>query len=216
MRGAAPHRLGYATRRAEVQGRAGKAVFDIAKIPDLGDGGALLVRTLLDLTSTAPQVNVVGPDEIPLHAELVWHERGAIFFEVTSITKRADLAALGLAVPPASASFQSGALPQLVGELRVDAKDLTAIHTGPIDLGPQAASVTSGSLMLVNAHDTPRFAWIDGAPIAWVAPEGRIELSPLFRGRYQLEWRSFLDDASDPAKMLPVPALAQAVDAGAH
>jgi hypothetical protein len=90
------------------------------------------------------------------------------------------------------------------------------MHTAATDLGPQAASVTSGSLALVNAHDTPRFAWIDGAPVAWVAPEGHIELAPLLRGRYQLEWRSFLDDVADPAKTVTVPAIAQSRDAGTH
>ncbi len=209
-------RLGYHTRRAEVQSRAGKGVFEIIKLQDLGDGGALVVRALLDLMNAAPQTSVVGPDELPVHAELQWPARGAIFFDVTSITKRTDLSAAALAVPPPTATFTTGPLAPVVGELRVDPKDLAGLHTGVTDLGPQAASVTTGSLTLVNVHDTPRFAWIDGAPVAWVAPEGRIELPPVSRGRYQLEWRSFLDDAADPAKTVTVPALPGARDAGAH
>ena len=209
-------RLGYRTRRAEVQSRAGKGVFEIVKLPELGDGGALFVRALLDLMNAAPQTSVAFSDELPVHAELQWPSRGAIFFDVTSITKRVDLAPTALAVPPSAATFVTGPLPPLAGELRVEPKDLSAMHTGPIDLGPQGASATAGPLALVNAHDTPRFAWIDGAPVAWVAPEGRIELSPLPRGRYQLEWRSFLDDAADPAKTLTVPPLPQSGDAGAH
>ncbi len=217
IHGDGPQRLGYHTRRAEVTSRAGKGVFEIAKVPELGDGGALLVRALLDLMNVAPQVMVVGPDELPLHVELRWSTRGAVFFDVTSVTKRADLSALALAVPPNTAAFTTGPISAVAGEVRVEPKELSAIHTGPIDLGPQAASVTAGPLTLANPHDTPRFAWVDGAPVAWVAAEGRIELASLPRGRYQVEWRSFLDDAADPAKMLTVPVLAPAsADAGTH
>ena len=207
-------RLGYRTRKVEVQSRAGKGVFEIAKLADLGDGGQLVVRALLDLMSAAPQTVVVSTDEVPVHAELHWPARGAVFFDVTSITKRVDLAAASMAVPPAGAVFAGGPLTPLAGELRVDPKEVAAIHTAPIDLGPEAPK-TTGSLFLVNTHDTPRFAWLDGAPVAWVAPDGRVELSSLPRGRYQLEWRSFLDDAADGPTSVTVPPLATK-DAGAH
>jgi hypothetical protein len=209
-------RLGYHTRVARVQSRAGKGMFEIAKVPELGDGGVLLVRALLDLMNVPPQVSVVGIDELPLHAELHWSTRGALFFDVTSITKRTDIPAQTLAVPPSGSGFVTGALPAVAGELRVEPSDLPTLHTGPIDLGPAAAGVTSGALVLVNPADTPRMAWIDGAPVAWVASEGRLELSPLPRGRYRLEWRTFLDDAGEAAKTFTVPASAQPTDGGAH
>jgi len=207
--GDGPTRLGYHTRKAEVQSRAGKGLFEIVRLPDLGDGGALFVRALLDLMNAPPQVSVVGTDELPVHAELHWSTRGALFFEVTSITKRVDLLATTMAVPPSGATFVTGALPPIVGELRTETKDLSSLHTGAVD-------PTASALVLANTHDTPRFAWIDGAPIAWVAPEGRLELSPLQRGRYVLEWRNFLDDAAEPPKTLTVPASQQPADAGTH
>jgi hypothetical protein len=212
-RGEGVRRLGYRSRKVEVQGRAGKGTFEIIKLPDLGDGGALFARALLDLMNVAPQTAVVSSDEIPIHAELQWSSRGAVFFDVTSILKRTDLSPSAMAVPPPGAAFTIGPLTLLAGELRVDPKELSAIHTGPIDIGPEAASVTSGALVLSNTRDTPRFAWLDGAPVAWVAPDGRVELSALPRGRYQLEWRSFLDDAADGPKTVTVPLLASR-DAG--
>ncbi len=209
MHGDGARRLGQKTRRAEVQTRAGKGVFEIVKLPDLGDGGALLVRALLDLMNALPQTAVVSTDELPVHAELHWASRGALLFDVTSIVKRTDLSALSMAVPPSNAAFTQGALQLLASEASVDVKELASIHSGPMDLGPQAASTTSGSLALVNTHDTPRFAWIDGAPIAWIAPEGRLDLSPLPRGRYQVEWRTFFDDAGDAPKAMTIPQLAE-------
>ena len=178
QRGEGATRLGYRTRKVEVQGRAGRGVFEVVRLADLGDGGALFVRALLNLMSVAPQTMVVAADELPLHGELHWPSRGALFFDVTSIAKRNDLGASAMAVPPSFAAFTMGPLPPTAGEVRVDAKDLSGIH---------ATTPESGSLVLMNAHETPRFAWIDGAPIAWVAPEGRVELASLPRGRYQLE-----------------------------
>ena len=189
-------RLGYHTRKVEVQGRAGKGVFEIVRLADLGDGGTLFLRAWLDLMSVAPQTVVLSADELPLHGELHWPTRGAIFFDVTSIAKRPDLAATSLTVPPTGATFTIGPLPPTAGELRVDPKDLAAIH---------AATPETGTIALVNEHDTPRFAWIDGAPIGWVAPEARLETPPLPRGHYQLDWRSFLDDAADGPTTVSVP-----------
>ena len=214
--GDGPVRLGYHTRRAEVQSRAGKGEIEIAKVPELGEGGALLVRAILDLMNAPPQVSVVGTDELPVHAELHWSTRGALFFEVTSITKRAEIPWQSIAVPPAGAGFTTGPLAPMAGELRVDEKQLAALHGGPMDLGPSAARVTSGPLVLVNAANTPRLAWIDGAPVAWIGDGARLELPSLPRGRYQVEWRSFLDDAGEPARSLTVPPIAQPVDAGVH
>jgi hypothetical protein len=216
MKGDGTRRLGQSTRKAEVVTRAGRGVFEIVKLAELGDGGALLVRALLDLMNAQPQTSVVGPDELPVHAELHWASRGALLFDVTQITKRNDLGAQSMAVPPSGATFTQGALQASGGELRVEPKELAAIHSGPIDLGPQAAGTTTGSLGLINVHDTPRFAWIDGAPVAWVAADARIDLSPLPRGRYQIEWRPFFDDAIEPAKTETVPLLPETIkpDAG--
>ena len=214
--GAGLKRLGYPTRKVEISDRAAKATLELARLPELGEGGALLVRVLLDLMSAAPSTPVTAADEVPLHAELRWSTRGAIFFDVTSVAKRTDLSAQQLAVPPTTARFVEGPLPFVAGELRVSEKDLATIHTGPTDVGPGAAAgVTSGVLTLINAHDTPRIAWVDGAPIAWVAPEGRLDVGPLPRGHYQVEWRTFLDDSGDPSKTVTVPNVPNAKDAGA-
>jgi hypothetical protein len=199
-------RLSYRTRKVDVSNRAGRVSLEIAKLPELGEGGGLLVRALLDLVNAAPSTQVVGPDEVPLHAELHWPLRGALFFDVTAIIKRTDFTPQQFSVPPRDASYMRGPLPPMPSELHVQPKDLSSMHTGPADIGmPRAAA--SGTLLLVNTHDTPRFAWVDGAPIAWVAPEAQLEIGPLPRGRYQVEWRTFLDDDGEPSKVFTVPPL---------
>ena len=71
--------------------------------------------------------------------------------------------------------------------------------------------------MLTNTTDELRFAWLDGAPIAWLPPGATITLPTLLRGRYGFAWRTFLGDAFDaPITItLPVSQTTRAPDAGA-
>ncbi len=64
--------------------------------------------------------------------------------------------------------------------------------------------------MLVNSSDELRVAWIDGVPAAWVAPGERFLLPSLQRGRYAVQWRTFLADASDPPETTTVPGTSEA------
>ena len=48
-------------------------------------------------------------------------------------------------------------------------------------------------------------AWLDGAPIAWVAPGAQLGLPGLLRGRYGFAWRTFLGDAYDAPTTINVP-----------
>jgi hypothetical protein len=61
-----------------------------------------------------------------------------------------------------------------------------------------------------------RFVSLDGAPVAWVAPGARVELPPISKGRYAVEWRTFFGDAADPPVNTTVPGTSEAgvLDAG--
>jgi hypothetical protein len=67
----------------------------------------------------------------------------------------------------------------------------------------------------VNTSDELRFAWLDGAPIAWLAPGARLALPGLLRGRYGFAWRTFLGDAYDAPITINVPGVQTTNDAGA-
>ena len=47
--------------------RAGVATFEIARVADVGEGGILLTRMLLELLAAAPSTPVAALDEVPLH-----------------------------------------------------------------------------------------------------------------------------------------------------
>ena len=88
--------------------------------------------------------------------------------------------------------------------------ELAALRSGPIDLPPAPTTDAApprpeSGLVLVNATDQLRFVWIDGAAAAWLAPGAREELPALQRGRYVLQWRTFLGDAFEPGHLVSVP-----------
>jgi len=208
-------RLNAPTRRVDVSTRAAKATLELAGFRDAGDGGVLLCRLLFDLMSAIPPSSAAcAADEIPLHADLRWTTRGALTFDVTSISRRTDLPALDLATPPAASAFVASPPPPSMAEVLLQKGELAAFRTGPVDLPPsstrdaQTIPPESG-LVLVNSSDELRIAWLDGVAAAWVAPGGRIALPSLPRGRYVLQWRTFLGDGWEPPEPIVVPGVSE-------
>lgn len=211
--GEGARRLNLRTRHVELSTRAAKATFEIAAFRDAGDGGGLVCRLLLDLMGGPPAASPCASDEIPLHAELQWTTQGSLFFDVTAITPRKDLAAQDLAAPPATASFVRGPPPMLPGEAMLSKADLVAMRNGPIEV-PVARGADAqppppeAGLLLSNQTDGLRVVWLDGVPVAWVGPGGSLSLPALQHGRYVLQWRSFLGDAWEPPQTVIVPGQA--------
>ena len=221
--GEGARRLGYRTRRVELSTRAAKATFELATLRDSGEGGALVCRWLLDLMGGPPAASPCANDEVPLHAELRWTTQGSLAFDVTAVARRADLAVQDLAAPPSGLAFERGAVPVPPGEAMLGKADLAAMRNGPIDvpalrgLDAQAPAPDAG-LLLANLTDGLRVAWLDGVPVAWVAPGGSVLLPSLVRGKYVLQWRSFLGDAWDGPQSVVVPGRSDlgSVESGAR
>jgi hypothetical protein len=96
------------------------------------------------------------------------------------------------------------------GEVLVSKADLGSFRSAPADPGPIATRDAQGSppeagLEVVNSSDELRVAWLDGVPVAWVAPGERQWLSSLVRGRYVFQWRTFLGDTWEPPRSVGVP-----------
>jgi hypothetical protein len=211
--GEGPRRLNLRTRRVDVATRAGKASFELATLKDLGDGGALVCRFLLDLLAAVPGAAVCGVDEVPLRAELRWATRGALTFEVGGFSRQTDLAVTDLAAPPANVAWTSARLPEAAGDTFVARSEMAAFRSFAVDVPPtgrdaQAPPADSG-LTLVNSSDELRVAWLDGAPVAWVAPSARISLGTLLHGKYVVQWRTFLGDGWEGSEALVVPGVSE-------
>jgi hypothetical protein len=208
--GPGARRLDMPTRRVDVSTRAAVAMLELSSIRDLGEGGVLVCRMLLDLMNAPPSTSACGLDEMPLHAELRWTTQGALTFDVISVVRRVDMSTLDLAVPPPSKTFESGPPPAPPGDALLSKADLASFRTAPVDVTPppprdaQPVPPDSG-LLLSNATDELRVAWVDGVAIGWVAPGGRLWLTSLVRGRYVLQWRSFLGDTWESPRTIAVP-----------
>lgn len=208
--GEGARRLNLRTRRVEISTRAARAALELASLRDAGEGGVLMCRMLLDLMNAPPSTAACSGDEVPLHAELRWTTQGALTFDVVSIARRADLAAQDVATPPPSTSFEPRPLPAPPGETMVTRADLAAFRSAPLDVAPNSApdaqpKPPESGLLVVNSSDQLRVVWVDGVAVAWVSPGGQELLSSLVRGRYALQWRTFLGDAWEAPRVISVP-----------
>jgi hypothetical protein len=210
MGGDGVRRLNLRTHRVDISTRAAWATFELGVLRDLGDGGSLVCRMLLELMSTPPSTQACGVDEVPLHADLHWTTQGGLSFDVVSVARRTDLAPQDLAVPPALSTFDPTAPPFSPGEALVAKSDLAAFRSGPIDVQFARGSAIDSpppesGLTVINSSDELRVAWLDGVPVAWAAPGARVALPSLLRGRYTFQWRTFLGDAWEPTVSVSVP-----------
>jgi hypothetical protein len=120
------------------------------------------------------------------------------------------LPAQDLAAPPMTVTFAAEPMASLPGELQLSKGELTAFRNAAVEVPAvsarhaQAPSPDAG-LLLVNAGDELRVAWLDGVPVAWVGPGASLAVTALLRGRYTLQWRTFLGDAWDAPEQVIVP-----------
>jgi hypothetical protein len=208
-------RLGLRTRRVEVSTRAAKASIELAVVRDASEGGGLVCRMLLDLMSAPPSVAPCALDEIPLHAEIRWMTHGLLAFDVTSLARRADMPPQELATPPASATFEPGPPPAQPADTLLPRGELASFRTAPVDVPPPGARdarapLPDAGLLLANTTDELRVVWLDGVPVAWVAPGAQESLPTLIRGRYVVQWRTFLGDSWSPPETVAVPGISEA------
>jgi hypothetical protein len=231
VRGEGARRVGRPTRRVEVTTRAARASFELAKVADLGDGGALLCRVLLDLMSAAPSVVVCGDGEVPVHVELRWSVQppqapggrgrtsGVSVFEALGLTRRTDVPASAFVTPPPTAVFHPAGDAVRGAHLFLTRADLAALHAFAADPAPLPApsSTThtpegpSALLSLHNSTDELRYVWLDGVPLAWLGPGGRLDVSGVPHARATVQWRTFFGDAIDPAQTVTLPAMVDAL-----
>lgn len=211
-------RIGIKTRKVEVGTRAAKLTMELGRLEGLGEAGILLCRLLLDLANGPLTTPVCAVDEVPLRAELKWASHGSLGFEVTGVLRRTDMPGAPFAVPPPAASF--GDLPPARNGLwgMLATGELAALRTGPVDV-PAGPTPAGEGVLVANNTDQVRALFLDGVPVAWVAPGGKDGLYGLQRGKYVAQWRTLLGDVVDAPTSLVVPGAAivgavPAADAG--
>ncbi len=224
VRGEGAHRLGRVTRHVDVTTRAAKGMFELARLPDVSDGGVLACRMFLDLMSAGPGTPVCVDGDVPLHVELRWSAQppegpggrkrisGVSVFDAVNLVRRADVVATSLLAPPPNATFVPTGEPVRGSHLFLSRADLAALHIGGGDpVSSRPAEAPAALLSLHNSTDELRYAWLDGVPLAWLAPGGRLDVSGVPHARATIQWRTFLGDAIDAAQTVTLPAMVDAL-----
>jgi hypothetical protein len=219
-RGEGARRLGRVTRRIEVTTRAAKGSFDLARIPELGDSGRLVCRMLLDLMSAGPATPVCGDGDLPLHVELKWSAQparaagariaGVSTFDAVDLVRRTDLLPPSFLTPPPSAAFMRAGDEVTGSHVFLTHADLAALRVGGAE-PPGHPGEGPAVLSLHNSTDELRYVWLDGVPLAWLAPGGRLDVSGVPHARATVQWRTFLGDAIDPGQTVSLPTMVDAL-----
>jgi len=200
-------RWGLPTRKVEVLSALGSVRLELGKTTDVGEGGALLCRTLVEIIGVDPRTPVCVANEVPLSAAFAWQEGGGIDFEVTSLSKRTDLPTNEILVPPPGATYQSSGLPQSSAGVFLSREEVAAFRSAPLTLPPiQDARVPGEGFIAVNETDTLAYFFLDGVAVVAVPASEQRYVIGTTRGRYVTQWRTFLGDRIGPAKTVELPA----------
>jgi hypothetical protein len=216
-------------RRRTVTTDRGAVTLDVANLEGAGEGGVLLCRLFLDLVDASPDVAACGLNDLPVRVEL--HLAGetydarkraragakGIVFEATELVRRPDatppptLAGTkesrsenpnpsAFLAPPPNATLLREPLANGPGRLMASVADLEDLkgHRDP----------DSPGLTLKNNEGRPFVAWFEGIPIASVSPGESLVVPGLARGRYTLQFRTFLGNVVLPYSAAPVPGVA--------
>ncbi len=211
-------RLGLATRTVELTSSLGTAKLELGKSAEVGEGGALLCRALVEIIGIDPRTPTCIAGEVPLSASYNWQGGGGIDFEITQITRRTDLATNDMLVPPPGANHQQSGLPMSPGGVFLTREEVAAFRSAPLQLPPNTDTNAPGEgFIAVNATDMLAYVLVDGVPVLFVPPNEQRYVIGTTRGRYSIQWRTFLGDRIGPVTTTEMPARftwGEVVDAG--
>jgi hypothetical protein len=199
-------RLGIAVRKVELGSSIATIRLELGKVPESGEGGALLCRALVELGGVDPRTSACQPGEVPLSAAYSWQEGGGITFEVSAVTKRTDLASAALLTPPPGLIHLSSGLPGVPRGIFLGRETLTAFRTAAITLPtPRDPQVPGEGFVAVNPSDRLMIFLLDSVPVLWVPAHGDQYVVGPHRGRYLGQWRSFLGEKVAPPQPVEIP-----------
>lgn len=189
----------------------GKLALEQAHTINVGAGGAVLCRTMVELVGADPSTEACAPNKVPVHAEYTWPDGTTVALNVNTLLIRTDFPQAMLAVPPPTASFADSGLPPVPSGIFVTREDIAAFRTRAIDAtserkDPEAMGAPGEGFIAVNDTDALRFVLLDGVAVAWVPAHGQQYLIGTTRGRYTVQWRSFLGTFIGEPKVIEFPA----------
>ena len=199
--------FGAVTHKQRLETSIGRLELEQAALPASGTGGALFCRLLLELLAVTPESSACRAESLPVHAEYTWATGARFEMEVTKVSKRAELALEGLAVPPSGGDSRRGELPGTPFVALIEDRELGEFRTRalPPPEKPDPGAPKLG-LSFHNHGDGPRYLLIDGVPVVWLRADAEWLVSGLKQGRYTAQARDFFGAESTPPRSLELPA----------
>ena len=164
----------------------------------------MLFRSVLGVD---PKSSACVSGEVPLFAAWTWQEGGGISWEATATARRTDYLPADFVVPPAGAQYTPSGLPIAPGGIVLTRDEMAAFRTGPLNLpAPTDPSAPGEGFVAVNQTDVLLYLLVDGVPVALVPPLGEKYVIGTVRGRYTIQWRTFLGEKIYPPTQIELPA----------
>jgi hypothetical protein len=212
-------RLELPTRKVQLSSPLGRVDLETAKIPEAGRGAPLLCRMMAEIVGVHPSTPACVSPEVVLRADVSWTEGGGVGFEVTSITRRNDLAAADFLVPPPGARYTSSGLPASPAGIFFNRAQLAALRNeAEAPPSPPQPGAPGEGFTASNQSDRLLYLLVDGVPVVAPPPWAERYVIGPRHGRYRVQWRTFLGDLVAPAQEVSLPAriVYGAADAGAR
>lgn len=199
--------LGLSTQRVRLENSIGRLELEQGNAPGAGSGGALWCRFVVELLGVAPGSPACRSEWVPLRAEYTWTSGARLELEVTSLTRRSEIATEALLVPPSSAVPRRGELPGPPFVALLEERELAELHARalPAPAKPDPSAPKLG-LVFQNRSDLPRYLMVDGVPVVWLRADAEWLVSGLKTGRYSVQARDFFGAESAPPKVVELPA----------
>ena len=205
-------RFGFPTHTDQLSTPWGKLALEQARTVNVGEGGPLLCRTLVELVGALPSSPVCDVGKVPVHAEYTWKDGSKITFDVSTLLIRKDFPGSLFATPPTRAAFTETGLPPDATGVFLSRDDLAAFRSAEVPnkpeprSDPESVGAPGEGLVAENKTDVLRYVVVDGVPVAWVPAHGRQYLIGTKRGRYVVQWRSFLGSFIGEPRTVMFPA----------
>jgi hypothetical protein len=200
-------RLGVPTRKVEITAPLGSLKLELGKTAEVGEGGPLFCRALVEIAGIDPKTPVCQVGEVPLSATYAWQEGGGISLEVTAMNRRTDIASGDMLAPPPGLPFTPEGLPTAPDGIFLNREELAAFRSAATPPSPNADPSAPGEgFIAANQSDTLMYLLVDGVPVVAVpAHSDRYLIGPQ-RGRYVVQWRTFLGERIGPPQTVEIPA----------
>jgi hypothetical protein len=205
------NRLEREVTRTELRSAVGVVVLEQAQILEAGAAAPLVCRFFVELVGVDPAIDVCRDGGVTLAATFRWtqgdQDSAGIRFEVESVSKRQDLPANPMLLPPPRAVLSQSGLPQAPGGLFFDADELAAFRTeGSAEPNPPDPRAPEQGIAAENRSDMPMWLLLEAVPVAVVAPWQTVVVPGPRAGRYSVQWRSFMGEVVGEAAERDLPA----------